>query len=105
MGTAAPDARDHMSIAVNRDKLIFAAGRETNEDGKSPFSGTVATTDVFDFSKKQVGELDSASDIPTLRAGTMAFAWCDQVIISGGGSGGQKLGHRQVQAFDVNANR
>lgn len=101
----APNARDHVSIAICRNKLVFAAGRETNKDGKSPFSGPVSTTDVFDLQTQKWTQMDSSRDIPTQRAGTMAFAWGDQVIIGGGESGDQKLAHRQLEAFDVIANR
>ena len=101
----APNARDHVAIAVADDKLVFAAGRETNKDGKSSFSGVVATTNVFDLKTKEWLLPDPSEDIPTPRAGTMAFSWGDQVIIGGGESLAQESAHNEVEAFDVKLKR
>ena len=101
----APDARDHVSIAVAEGKLVFAAGRETNKDGKTPFSGVVAATNVFDLETRKWLPVDEESNIPTKRAGTMAFSWADQVIIGGGESLAQKSAHSEVEAFDIKSKR
>ena len=99
----APHARDHVSVTVAEGKLIFAGGRKTNRNQNGPFSGTVAETDIYDFDAGKWLSAQKNSDIPTLRAGAMAFSWGNLAIIGGGESTAQKSAHQEVEAFDVTA--
>ncbi len=92
----APDARDHVTIAVSNGKLVVAGGRKTNTP--IPFANTVARTNVYDFN---TGSWSNAASIPTERAGTMTVAFGNDVIIIGGESMADTNAHRNVEAFDT----
>ena len=94
---SAPHARDHFQAIVVGNKLVAAAGRET--DLPVPFDRTVAAVDVFDFGTNQWATI--ANDIPTERAGTMAVGRGQYVVVCGGESASQIPGHSEVEALDL----
>lgn len=98
-----PHARDHISVSIANGKLIVAGGRQTNRKDGNPFSNTVAQTDVFNFKSGRWETPDASSNIPTTRAGAMAFSYGDLAIVGGGESMAQKTAHSNVEAFDVNS--
>lgn len=98
----APHPRDHFQAAIVGDKLVCAAGRTTSQRTGNTFDLTISATDIFDFSTGQWQVSNRRRDIPTMRAGNSAIAIGGQVLIGGGESGGQKVAHNQVEAFDVN---
>ena len=97
----APNARDHFSVAVVGDKLVAAGGRQSDFSTSMGFSGTVAQTDVYDFSN---GSWSTAASIPTPRAGNMVGVSNGNLIIMGGESATQPISHSEVEAFNVENN-
>lgn len=97
----APHARDHISVTVAQGKLVVAGGRKTNRNDNGPFSGTIAETDIFDFETGTWESTHADANIPTPRAGAMAFSWGKWAVIGGGESMAQKSAHQEVQAFDI----
>lgn len=97
---AAPDARDHVTVAVVNSKLVVAGGRKTNTP--VPFANTVSRTNVYDF---KTGRWSSEANIPTERAGTMTVAIGDEVIVIGGESTAGANAHRDVEAYNVTTRR
>lgn len=75
----APTKRDHFVGVIVSDYLVAAAGRQT--DTPNPFKNAVAATDLYDFISEQ---WSSADDILTLRAGALAAAAGDDIIVAGG---------------------
>jgi hypothetical protein len=96
----APDARDHVTVAVVDSKLVVAGGRKTNTP--IPFANTVGRTNVYDF---RTGRWSNEANIPTQRAGTMTVAVGDEVVVIGGESTAGTGAHRNVEAFNVNTGR
>ena len=90
----APNARDHVAVAMVGSKLVAAAGRQSDRS----FANTVAATDVFDFSTNSW--LSSSHDIPTERAGTMAVTFNSMVYVIGGESGSLTSAHPTVEIFN-----
>ncbi len=93
----APNARDHFSAAIVGNKLVAAAGRQTN----ITFGGMVAATDVYDF---DTGRWTASVNIPTPRAGTMLGIKDGNVIIMGGETDTQVQAHDEVEAYHVASN-
>ncbi|MGJ8638231.1 MAG: Kelch repeat-containing protein [Opitutaceae bacterium] len=92
----APRPRDHFHAAIIDGKIIAAAGRTTNAATKQVFELTVAEVDAFDIETQQWTTL--AEPIPTQRAGTMALAHEDTIIVVGG-ERDHGPAHREVEAF------
>ncbi len=95
----APNRRDHFSAVVVNNKLVVAAGRQT--DWPATFQGLVSGVDIYDFA---TGVWSSGRVIPTSRAGALVVAYGDEAIVIGGeiASGGSALG--VVGAYNVETN-
>ena len=92
----APNARDHFAAVLVNDYLVAAAGRQT--DLPNPFNYAVLPTDVFDFI---TGEWHTTDPIPTPRAGVLAAAAGDEVLIAGGEINTSASALATVEAFNV----
>ena len=92
----APNARDHFSAALVDDFLVAAAGRQTALP--NPFTNAVAQTDMYDF---LTGEWSAAASIPTLRAGALAAAAGDEIIVAGGEINTSTTALADVEALNV----
>ncbi len=93
----APRARDHVTVAVAGGKLVVAGGRRTAHP--NVWGDTEAKTDVFNFT---TGRWETNADnIPTQRAGTMAVAVGNEVVVIGGETLGSAQAHNDVEAFNV----
>lgn len=90
----APNARDHVAVAMVGTKLVAAAGRQSNIGA----GNTVAATDVYDFSENKW--ILSSHDVPTERAGTMAVTFNDMVYVIGGESTSLTTAHPTVEVFN-----
>ncbi|MEM9646412.1 MAG: kelch repeat-containing protein, partial [Planctomycetota bacterium] len=97
----APHARDHFQAVVHGDKLYALAGRTTSQATDQGFDLTVKAVDVFDFESKTWLADDAISELPTARAGNMAMAWGNEIVVGGGESATQKPAHNQVEALDA----
>lgn len=95
-----PNARDHFTAVLAADRLVAAGGRQT--DLPDPFDKTVRAVDVYDFERERWTE---GADIPTPRAGTMAFAAGDEVVVAGGEVSGRGAAYDTVEAYSVSENR
>lgn len=93
----APHARDHFLVAISGNRLVAAGGRET--DQPNPFDKTIPEVDIYDLSTGQWSV--SPNDIPTERAGTMAAAVGQHVVVIGGESDFQSDAHDEVEALDT----
>ena len=93
-------ARDHAQGGLIDDWLVFAAGRRSTQP--DVFSNTVARVDVYDFKS---GTWSRGTDIPTLRAGTMAVTVGREVLVIGGESSGRTAAHNNVEAYDVDTDK
>jgi len=94
----APNARDHFSGVLVNDYLVAASGRQTTQP--NPFDNPVLTTDVYDF---VTGAWSSESEIPTPRAGALAVAAGDEVIVAGGEINTSSVALDVVEAYNVYA--
>jgi len=92
----APDARDHATVAVVDDQLVVAGGRRS--DFPNTFGNTVGRTNIYDLTQKQ---WQTAANIPTQRAGTMAVSVGKQLVVIGGESPDSVNAHDSVEAFDI----
>ena len=93
----APHKRDHAAMVVCNDHLCFLAGRQTrNVKG---FGAPTVACDFYDLKQKKW--VDHTVSLPTERAGNMALAWGDEIIIGGGESGAQKQAHRELEAYNL----
>jgi len=92
----APAARDHFSAVLVNDYLVAAGGRQTSLP--NPFKNAVVQTDVYDFVE---GEWTTAGAIPTARAGAVAIAAGDEVIVAGGEINTETDSLDSVEAFNV----
>jgi len=92
----APNARDHFAAVLVNDYLVAAAGRQTSLP--NPFMNPVLPTDVFDF---VMGVWRSEDAIPTPRAGALAAAAGDEIIVAGGEINTSPAALSNVEAFNV----
>lgn len=92
----APNARDHFAGVIVNDYLIAAAGRQTAQP--NPFVNAVAQTDVYDF---RSGAWSTGDDIPTLRAGALAGAAGDEIIVVGGEINTSTIALSTVEAMNI----
>jgi len=92
----APDARDHATIAVVGDKLVVAGGRRSAYP--NTFGNTVDRTNVYDLKQQR---WQTAANIPTQRAGTMAVGVGHELVVIGGESKASRDAHNAVEAFNV----
>jgi len=96
----APHARDHFNAVVIGHKLYVAGGRRTSFKTHEIARLTVPEIDVYDFKTKTWETLPAANNMPTLRAGTDAVVYNNQLVIIGGESAAQKESHHDVEAYD-----
>ena len=97
----APHARDHFQAVVHDHKLYSIAGRTTSQRTEQGFDLTVKPVDVYDLKSNRWLPVEQCPKLPTPRAGNMAMAWGDEVIVGGGESGTQTVAHNQIEAFDT----
>jgi len=95
----APSARDHFAAVVVDSQLVAAGGRKTRQP--DPFTNTVAATDIYQFS---TNSWSVGADIPTQRAGAVATAAGDEVLVAGGESNAQGPSFKTTEAYNVKSN-
>ncbi len=95
----APRARDHFNAVLVGDEMYLAGGRQT--DVGSFFANTLAEVDVYNFTTGQWRTLPSSANIPTERAGTLAAAIGNEVIVVGGETT-QSQAHDETEALNTN---
>ncbi|GJM30724.1 MAG: hypothetical protein DHS20C17_33590 [Cyclobacteriaceae bacterium] len=101
----APNSRDHFQAVVAGNKLYAFGGRASSRKTGEVMSRTIQHGNIFDFETEQWLPVINQYSIPTMRAGTAAFAWNDEVIIGGGESMVQEAAHNQVEAFNSQTNQ
>ncbi len=92
----APDARDHVTIAISGTQLVAAGGRKSAYP--QTFHNTVSRTNIYDFTSKK---WKNAANIPTPRAGAMTVSTGPEVIVIGGESAASVKAHNNVEAYNV----
>ncbi len=97
----APRARDHVSVAMVGDKLYVAGGRLSTAKIQQVLNRTIPEVDVYDFKTNKWTTLDASKNLPTLRAGNMAVAYGNKVLIIGGESDKQVPAHSEVEAYNT----
>ena len=97
----APDARDHVQAVITGDRLYLFAGRTTRQKTRETFNLTIQNGNVYDLKQKRWLNPEPPIQIPTQRAGNMAFVWGDEVVVGGGESATQKRAHHEIEAFNV----
>lgn len=93
----APRARDHFQAVYLDNKIYSLAGR-LSKAPKKTFSETIAEVDVFDLEKMEWSTLEK--NLPTKRAGNIAIAYKNEVLVIGGESATQELAHSEVEGLD-----
>lgn len=96
----APNSRDHFQAAVIGNKLYAFGGRVSSRATGEDMSRTIQHGNIFDFETEQWLPVTNNQAIPTMRAGTAAFSWNDDLIVAGGESAVQEAAHSQVEAFN-----
>lgn len=97
----APHARDHISVAVVKDKLVVAGGRTSWAKTNQVLQLTLKEVDIYDFKTNTWTTLDASKNIPTQRAGATAIAYKGKVLVIGGESPAHVEAHNEVEAFDL----
>jgi N-acetylneuraminic acid mutarotase len=97
----APNSRDHFQAVVVGNKLYAFGGRASSRGTDEVMSRTIHHGNIFDFKTEQWLPVINQYAIPTMRAGTAAFAWNDELVVGGGESMAQEAAHSQVQAFNT----
>ncbi|MEM9572828.1 MAG: DUF5060 domain-containing protein [Pseudomonadota bacterium] len=97
----APHARDHFQLAVQDEKLYAFAGRRSRQRTSQGFELTVRFGDVFDLRTNEWRTVSNSSEIPVQRAGNMAIAVNDEIVIGGGESSAQVAAHGEVEAYNT----
>jgi len=95
----APDARDHFQAATDGKHLYAVGGRTTSKTTNEVFNLTVATVNVFDFETEK-WLFKQPPNLPTQRAGNMAFIY-DGHLIVGGGETTKDRAHDEVESLDL----
>ncbi|MEM9142889.1 MAG: galactose oxidase [Bacteroidota bacterium] len=96
----APRTRDHFQTVEVGGKIYALAGRNTGTFPEDPFGATIGPVDVYDVAEDTWTTLPHA--IPTERAGNMAIAYQDKILVLGGESSSQEKAHAHVEAIDLN---
>jgi hypothetical protein len=96
----APEARDHFAAVIIAGQLVAAGGRATTQP--DPYANTIAATDIYDFS---VGAWRTGADIPSPRAGAVAAAAGDELIVAGGEGSTQGAAFAETEAYNLTTNR
>jgi N-acetylneuraminic acid mutarotase len=97
----APHLRDHVSVAVIKDKLYVAGGRRSTARINQVLNLTEPAVDVYDLKKKTWQTLPAELNLPTQRAGNSSVAFGDKLLVIGGESPAQVPSHSEVEAFDT----
>ena len=95
----APRPRDHFQAAVLDGKIIAAGGRTTHGAIGKVFEFTIPEVDAFDIAQGTWETLPQL--LPTPRAGAMAVARDDTLVVVGGESATQNKAHDQVESFNI----
>jgi len=95
----APDARDHFQAATDGNRLYAVGGRMTSKKTDDVFNLTVGSVNVFDFDT-ETWLADQPPNLPTERAGNMAFIHNGYLIV-GGGETTQDVAHNDVEMLDL----
>jgi len=97
----APNSRDHFQAVVSGNKLYAFGGRASSRKTGEVMSRTILHGNIFDFATEQWLPVINQHAIPTMRAGTAAFACNNQIIIGGGESATQEAAHHQVESINA----
>ena len=100
----APHARDHISVQVIKEKLYVTAGRRTTAKTNNVINLKEASTDIYDIKTNTWITLPASGNIPTLRAGSSAVAYKNQLLVIGGESDHQVPAHSEVESLNVITN-
>lgn len=84
-----PTARQEAAFVAYKGKGYLIGGRRINP------------VDVYDLKTQAWLPPKQCPELPTLRAGNMAMAWGNEIIVGGGESATQKVAHDEVEAFHV----
>ena len=87
-----------MNVAISGDQLVVAGGRQTAFP--NTFGNLVSITSTYNFNN---GSWTNKASIPTQRAGTMAVAVADEVLVIGGETAGVSSAQPVVESFNVNS--
>jgi len=98
----APRPRDHFQAVVKDNRLYAMAGR-TTVAATNPFANTIGEVDVFNFTSNTWATLSDT--LPTHRAGNMAIALGDDLLVLGGESKDQLVAHSEVEALSVSTGK
>lgn len=94
----APRARDHFQAVEKHGRIYVLAGR-LSKAPKATFSETIAEVDYYDFNDKKWHTIER--EIPTQRAGNMALAKGDEILVIGGESASQEKAHAEVEGLNT----
>ncbi len=97
----APHSRDHISVAVIKNKLYIAGGRRSTARINQVLNLTEAAVDVYDFGTNTWQTLPDSLNLPSLRAGNSAVAFGHKLLIIGGESPSQVPSHADCEALDT----
>ncbi len=97
----APHTRDHVSVAIVKDKLYVVGGRRSYAKINQVLNLTEGAVDIFDLKKKTWSTLPESLNLPTQRAGNSTIAYGDKIVVIGGESASQVPAHSEVEAFDT----
>ncbi|TQV78180.1 DUF5060 domain-containing protein [Exilibacterium tricleocarpae] len=97
----APNARDHFQAVVVGDRLYVFAGRRSSQATGETFNLVTQYGNVFDFKQNRWLPVTKSLAVPTPRAGNMAIAWGEKVIIAGGESARQITAHNEIEVYDT----
>lgn len=101
---ALPDsafARDHVQAVVQNNRLYVFGGRTSRQRTDQVLELLVEHGEVFDLRSQQWLPPQQDLALPTLRAGNMAMAWGNEVVVAGGESHTQKASHSEVDSFNA----
>jgi N-acetylneuraminic acid mutarotase len=101
----APRPRDHVQVGVVNNTLVVAGGRLSTARTNNVLNTTVKETDLYDFKSGKWTTLDPSNNIPTLRAGSTAVIYNNNVVLMGGESDAHVEAHNEVESFNVKTNK
>jgi len=97
----APNARDHFQAVVVGSKLYAFGGRRSSQATGETLNLLTDYGNVYDLGQQRWLPVTESLALPTPRAGTMAVAWGDKVIVAGGESDKQVAAHDEIEVFDT----
>lgn len=95
----APNARDHFSAAVSKDKLYVIGGRKSG-GAEGVFKPLVAKIDVYDFKSTKWTTLPKT--LPTPRAAASVVLFKKELFVIGGEGYKKGPAYKLVEAYNIN---